>query len=78
MLCIETRQANAAMKAMPNKTNRNDARALAQIFRADWLVRDADEKLRQSRLWRSLLVARRTILNEMRSIEHVVRWWATC
>ena len=30
-------------------------------------------KSRQSRLQRSLLVARRTILNEMRSIENVVR-----
>src|SRR4051794_27541149 len=27
-ICIETRQANAAMKTMPNKTDRNDARAL--------------------------------------------------
>ncbi len=27
-VCIETRQANAAMKTMPNKTDRNDARAL--------------------------------------------------
>jgi transposase len=25
-ICIETRQANAAMKTMPNKTDRNDAR----------------------------------------------------
>src|SRR4051812_20575068 len=32
-VCIETRQANAAMKTMPNKTDRNDARALAQIMR---------------------------------------------
>jgi transposase len=31
-ICIETRQANAAMKTMPNKTDRNDARALAQII----------------------------------------------
>jgi transposase len=31
--CIETRKANAAMKTMPNKTDRNDARALAQIIR---------------------------------------------
>src|SRR3954447_396483 len=36
-VCIETRQANAAMKTMPNKTDRNDARALAQIMR-DGLV----------------------------------------
>jgi transposase len=38
-ICIETRQANAAMKTMPNKTDRNDARALAQIMRTGWYGR---------------------------------------
>lgn len=71
-ICIETRQANAAMKTMPNKTDRNDARALAQIMRTGWF-RWVHVKSRQSRLWRSLLVARRTILSEMRAIENVVR-----
>jgi transposase len=71
-ICIETRQANAAMKTMPNKTDRNDARALAQIMRTGW-YRQIHVKNRQCRLWRSLLVARRTVLNEMRSIENVVR-----
>jgi len=71
-ICIETRQANAAMKTMPNKTDRNDARALAQIMRTGW-YRQVHVKSRQCRLWRSLLVARRTVLNEMRSIENVVR-----
>lgn len=71
-ICIETRQANAAMKTMPNKTDRNDARALAQIMRTGWF-RQVHVKSRQCRLWRSLLVARRAILNEMRSIENVVR-----
>jgi transposase len=71
-VCIETRTANAAMKTMPNKTDRNDARALAQIMRTGWF-RQVHVKSRQSRLWRSLLVARRTVLNEMRSIENVVR-----
>jgi transposase len=71
-ICIETRQANAAMKTMPNKTDRNDARALAQIMRTGW-YRQVHVKTRQCRLWRSLLVARRTVLNEMRSIENVVR-----
>ena len=71
-VCIETRQANAAMKTMPNKTDRNDARALAQIMRTGW-YRQVHVKSRQCRLWRSLLVARRTVLNEMRSIENVVR-----
>lgn len=32
-VCIETRHAKAAMSAMPNKTDRNDARAIAQIIR---------------------------------------------
>lgn len=71
-ICIETRQANAAMKTMPNKTDRNDARALAQIMRTGWF-RQVHVKSRQCRLWRSLLVARRTILNEMRTIENVIR-----
>jgi transposase len=71
-ICIETRQANAAMKTMPNKTDRNDARALAQIMRTGWF-RQVHVKSRQCRLWRSLLVARRTVMNEMRSIENVVR-----
>jgi transposase len=71
-VCIETRQANAAMRTMPNKTDRNDARALAQIMRTGWFRR-VHVKSRQCRLWRSLLVARRTVLNEMRAIENVVR-----
>lgn len=71
-ICIATRQANAAIKTMPNKTDRNDARALAQIRRTGWF-RQVHVKSRQCRLWRSLLVARRTVLNEMRSIDNVVR-----
>ena len=71
-ICIETRQAKAAMKTMPNKTDRNDARALAQIMRTGW-YRQVHVKSRQCRLWRALLVARRTVLNEMRTIENVVR-----
>ena len=77
-ICIETRQAaswgcgdptapqGAAMKTMPNKTDRNDARALAQIMRTGWF-RQVHVKSRQSRRWRSLLVARRTVLDHMRS-----------
>lgn len=45
-ICIETRQANAAMKTMPNKTDRNDARALAQIMRTGWF-RQVHVKSRQ-------------------------------
>jgi transposase len=71
-ICIESRQAKAAMSAMPNKTDRNDARAIAQIMRTGWF-RAVHVKTSTCRSWRSLLVARRTVLNEMRSIENVVR-----
>ena len=57
---------------MPVKTDRNDARALAQIMRMGWF-RQVHVKSRPCRLFRSALVARRTMLNEMRSIEKVVR-----
>ena len=60
------------MKTMPNKTDRNDARGLAQIMRTGW-YRQVHVKSRRSRLWRSLLVARRTVLNHMRSVQNVVR-----
>jgi transposase len=60
------------MGAMPNKTDRNDVRAIAQIMRTAWF-RTVHVKTSTCRSWRSLLVARRTVLNEMRSIENVVR-----
>src|SRR3546814_11223189 len=60
------------MKTMPNKTDRNDARALAQIMRTGW-YKQVHAKSRQCRQWRSLLVARRAVLNQMRSLENVVR-----
>ena len=41
-------------------------------MRTGW-YRQVHLKSRQSRLWRSLLVARRTLLNEMRAIENVVQ-----
>ena len=56
----------------PNKTDRNDARAFAQIMRTGW-HRQIHVKSRPSRLCRSLLASRRTVLNEMRTIENVVR-----
>ncbi len=71
-VCIETRRSSAAMKTMPNKSDRNDARALAQIMRTGW-YRQVHVKSRQCRLWRSLLLARRTVLKQMGSLKSVVR-----
>jgi transposase len=71
-LCIETRQAKAAMGAMPNKTDRNDARGLAQIIRTGWF-REVHVKNAPCRMARSLLVARRTVLCKLRDMENAVR-----
>jgi transposase len=72
VLCIETRQAKAAMAAMPNKTDRNDARAIAQIIRTGW-YRVVHVKSPASRSWRALLIARRMVLNKLRDLENGVR-----
>lgn len=71
-VCIETRQAKAAMGAMPNKTDRNDARGLAQIIRTGWF-RQVHVKSAPCRSARSLLVARKTVLNKLRDIENAIR-----
>ena len=61
-ICIEARQAKAAMGAMPNKTDRNDARGIAQIMRTGW-YRAVHVKSPSCRSWRALLTARRMVLN---------------
>lgn len=71
-VCIEARQAKAAMAAMPNKTDRNDARGLAQIMRTGW-YRAVHVKTPSCRAWRALLTARRLVLNKRRDVENGVR-----
>jgi transposase len=71
-MCLETRQAKAAMNAMPNKTDRNDARAIAQIVRTGWF-RAVHVKSPACRAWRALLAARRLVLNKLRDVENGLR-----
>ncbi len=71
-ICIEARQAKAAMGAMPNKTDRNDARGIAQIMRTGW-YRAVHVKSASCRSWRALLTARRTVLNKRRDVENGLR-----
>src|SRR4051794_20490398 len=67
-VCLETRRAKAAMGAMPNKTDRNDARGIAQIVRTGW-YRAVHVKSPACRSWRALLAARRRGLNRLRGVE---------
>jgi len=55
-VCVDTRQAKATIGAMPNKTDRNDARALAQIMRTGW-YRAVHVNSPSYRSWRTLLIA---------------------
>lgn len=71
-ICIEARQAKAAMGAMPNKTDRNDARGIAQIMRTGW-YRVVHVKSPSCRSWRALLTARRMVLNKRRDVENGIR-----
>jgi transposase len=71
-ICIEARQAKAAMSAMPNKTDRNDARGIAQIMRTGWF-RAVHVKSPLCRSWRALLAARRALLNKRRDVENGIR-----
>ncbi|MGI4951568.1 MAG: IS110 family transposase [Janthinobacterium lividum] len=71
-ICIEARQAKAAMGAMPNKTDRNDARGIAQIMRTGW-YRAVHVKSPGCRSWRALLTARRLVLNKRRDVENGIR-----
>ena len=38
MICVETRHMQAVLKAQINKTDRNDARGIAQMMRAGFIV----------------------------------------
>jgi transposase len=71
-ICIEARQAKAAMGAMPNKTDCNDARGIAQIMRTGW-YRAVHVKSLSCRSWRALLTARRLVLNKRRDVENGLR-----
>ena len=39
VICVETRHMRAVLKAQINKTDRNDARGIAQMMRVDFTVR---------------------------------------
>jgi transposase len=60
------------MGAMPNKTDRNDARGIAQIMRTGW-YRAVHVKSPSCRSWRALLTARRMVLNKRRDVENGIR-----
>lgn len=72
MICCETRQAKAFLKARRNKTDRNDARGLAQMMRTG-LYQEVHVKSRHSQELRSLLTARKTLQAKAIDVENDIR-----
>ena len=72
VVCMESRQVNAALSAMRNKTDKNDARGIAQILRTGWFSR-VHVKSMGSHHIRALLSCRRAVLNKCVDLENEVR-----
>jgi transposase len=71
-ILIETRHVKAALKAMTVKTDRNDARGMAQLIRMGWFRRVYVKTLRAQEI-RALLSARKLLLAKLRDIESSIR-----
>jgi transposase len=72
VVCIETRHARAYLKAQVNKTDRNDARGIAQMMRVN-LFRAVHVKTLASQKQRALLTARKLLQGKAIAIESDIR-----
>ena len=72
VICVETRHMRAALKAQINKTDRNDARGIAQMMRVG-LYRPVHVKTLRSQKLRMLLTHRRLLQSKAIAIENDLR-----
>ena len=72
VICVETRHMRAALKAQINKTDRNDARGIAQMMRAG-LYRPVHVKTLRSQKLRMLLTHRKLLQSKAIAIENDLR-----
>ena len=71
-VCMEARQVNAALSAMRNKTDRNDARGIAQVLRTGWFS-PVHMKSREAHGVRALLSTRKALLKKTMDLANEVR-----
>ena len=71
-VCLECRHVKAGLSAMRNKTDRNDARGIAQLVRLGWF-RQVHVKSEEAQRTRMLLVNRQQLLTKALDIENSVR-----
>jgi transposase len=72
VVCVETRHMQAVLKAQINKTDRNDARGIAQMMRAG-LYRPVHVKTLRSQKLRMLLTHRKLLQSKAIAIENDLR-----
>ena len=72
VICVETRHMRAVLKAQINKTDRNDARGMAQMIRAG-LYRPVHVKTLRSQKLRALLTHRKLLQSKAIAIENDLR-----
>lgn len=72
VVCMEARQVNAALSAMRNKTDKNDARGIAQVLRTGWFS-PVHIKSREAHGQRALLSSRKALLNKTMDLANEVR-----
>ena len=72
VVSLETRHLQELLKSGINKTDRNDARGIAQAVRVK-LFRPVHVKTRSARECRALLSARRLVFGEIRKVENHLR-----
>ena len=71
-ICLECRHVKAGLSAMRNKTDRNDARGIANLVRLGWF-RQVFVKSEEAQRVRMLLVNREQLMNKLQDIENSVR-----
>ena len=69
---LETRQVRKAFEAMPVKSDRNDARGIAQLMRLGWF-RPVHCKSMGAQETRALLTARKLVQSKLRDVENSLR-----
>jgi len=72
VICVETRHMRAVLKAQINKTDRNDARGIAQMIRAG-LYRPVHVKTLRSQKLRMLLTYRKLLQSKAIAVENDLR-----
>jgi transposase len=70
--CMEARQVKAALSAMRNKTDKNDARGIAQLLRTGWYSKVHIKSMESHRV-RALLSSRRAVLSKCVDLENEIR-----